>query len=69
MGKRDLYWFLVSEVSVGHGEENMAEQNSSQLGGQEAEKGDYRRDQDLPLIYFFQKDPPPKPKTFQNFPK
>lgn len=41
MGKRDLYWFLVSEVSVGHGEENMAEQNSSQLDGQEAEKGDY----------------------------
>lgn len=38
MGKRDLYWFLVSEVSVSHGEENMAEQNSSQLGGQEAEK-------------------------------
>lgn len=36
--ERDLYWFLVSEVSVSHGEENMAEQNSSQLGGQEAEK-------------------------------
>lgn len=68
MEKKDLCWFLVSEVSFNHDEEGVSEQSNSYLGGQEAEEGNYSISQD-PTPYFFQRGLPPKPKTSQNLPK
>jgi hypothetical protein len=36
--RKDLFWLMVSEVSVHHGGEGMVEQGSSRHGGQEAER-------------------------------
>jgi hypothetical protein len=34
--RKDLFWVIVSEVSIHHGEEGMTEQSNSHHGNQEA---------------------------------
>jgi hypothetical protein len=43
LGRKDLFWLVVSEVSGHYGRKGIVEQNSSHHGSKEAEKERYTR--------------------------